>query len=546
MIDLEETLSALVERAPEPPAVEGIVRRARQRQRRRRGVALATTLIVLAAGLAGATAIVSSRGAPRVAGVVPNGVEHVHLTLLDGSQLEISGPHALGLTTFAPAFNASLGPVAESQPGIGHGFSVTRTPPHDVGAVVVGRYPTHDGHQLVVHQTAAGVEAVVSYGGWWLSTSWGHEPTDWARFASELNAKETPDGYLVVEPTDASWKVGPTDAPDAQIGGEAYGSGAQFGFFGPKTYPAGCPDASNTSTRTGQGWPVSRENGAWWCDANAKVRVAAWDPKSAGTAIAGLRVSFTDAGAAVASVTTLQGSKFAITAPASVLDHFITQATVAVDGLATRTPIVISAERTDAAQHEGDAPQPLPDSPFTTGDGHRLVVTRYALGDVALEGTYGGWTVHITVTGASNADRTRIASLFAAHEAADGYLVLDPRATDALHRQCRLRHRARPRRHHRSTRPGVLDREPEPARALRPRSARRHRGASRRARSTDDRRPRARTPHRLTPPTPALMMKSGVNRCGIASDEKTWRWGGARCGPGGRPGPLRTRNTNRS
>ena len=254
MIDLEETLSAFVEQAPEPPAVEGIVLRAKRRQRRRRGLALATTLVVLAAGLAGATAIVSSRRTSHEAGVVPT-VDHVRLTLLDGSQLEVSGPESLGLTTIAPAFNAALGPVSGSQPGIGHAFSVTRMPPGDLGAVV-GRYPTHDGHELVVHRSNCCADAVTNYGGWWLTVFGGHEPADWPQFASELNAKETPDGFLVVEPTDASWKVGPTDAPDAQIGGEAYGSGAAFSFFGPKTYPAGCPDAANTSTRTGQGWPV--------------------------------------------------------------------------------------------------------------------------------------------------------------------------------------------------------------------------------------------------------------------------------------------------
>jgi hypothetical protein len=428
MIDLEQTLSAFVERAPEPPDLEGIVRRARRRQRRRRGVALAATLVVLVAGLAGATAIVVARRAPHVAGVVSK-TEHVRLTLLDGSQLEISGPQSLGLTKLEPAFNASLGPASDPKWGtLGHGFSVGHNPPADLGAVV-GRYHTHDGHELVVHTTPFGVDAVVQYGSWWLDASWSSSPpAHWTAFAAELNGKETADGFLVIEPPDASWKVGPADAPDAQLGGEAYGSGADFGFFGPNTYPAGCPGPANTSTRTGQGWPVAHQNGAWWCDPVAKVRVAAWNPKSAGNAIADLRVSFTDAAGAVANVTTLEGSKFEITAPSSVLDHFITQATVAVAGLRTRTPIVISAERTDAARHEGDAPRPLPDAPFTSGDGHRLIVTRYPLGDDALEGTWGDWTVHVTVTDATNADRTRIASLFAAHETADGFLVLDPSA----------------------------------------------------------------------------------------------------------------------
>ena len=295
MIDLEEALAPLVERAPEPPGVDRVVRRGGQRRRRRRGLAAATTLVILVTALGGAAMIVSSRSTPKVAGVVPAApIEHRRITLLDGSQLEISGPPALGLTTLSPAFNGSLGPVSDPQWGtLGHGFSVGHAPPADLGAVV-GRYPTHDGHELVVHTTPHGVDAVVRYGTWWLDASWSSSPpAQWSAFASELNAKETADGFLVIEPTDSNWKLGPADAPDAQLGGTAYGSGATFGFFGPGTYPAGCPTSTETSTHTPQGWPVSLANGAWWCDADAKVRVHVSDPHLVDTAIDGLRVVFT-------------------------------------------------------------------------------------------------------------------------------------------------------------------------------------------------------------------------------------------------------------
>ncbi len=45
-----------------------------------------------------------------------------------------------------------------------------------------------------------------------------------------------------------------------------------------------------------------------------------------------------------------------------------------------------------------------------------------------LAGTYGPWLVEIEVQGMSTAQRTQIASLFAAHENPAGFLVLDPAA----------------------------------------------------------------------------------------------------------------------
>ncbi|MDQ1509448.1 MAG: hypothetical protein QOG50_1292 [Actinomycetota bacterium] len=429
MIDFDEALSALVERAPEPPDVVRVARRARQRQWRRRGAALTTALVALIGVVAGAIVIVSPGHRARVSTVTP-AIENVRITMLDGSQLEISGPASLGLTTLSPAFNGSLGPVSDPQWGtLGHGFSVGHTAPRGLGGAVVGRHPTHDGHELVVHTTPNGVDAIVQYGDWWLDASWGSSPpAQWTAFASELNAKETADGFLVVEPTDASWKLGWADAPDAQLGGSAYGSGAAFAFFGPGLYPEGCPKPAGAAMRTAQGWPVSLDNGASWCDADARVRVSTWDPKLVDAAVQGLRVAYTDAAHAVANITTLDGSTVEVTAPSSVLDQLFVQKAVYVDGLDTpnllnETPnlLPVSAERA-VLPAAATAPS------YATGDGHRLFsyVPPTDCGCQMLAGTYGDWLLEIEVQGMSVVQRTQIASLIRANETSAGFLVLDP------------------------------------------------------------------------------------------------------------------------
>ena len=440
MIDLEQSLPALVDLAPAPPPLASVARRARQRRRHRRTIAVAAATSVLAAGAIGALAAGSARHAPHLATVAPPTVDHVRVTMLDGSQLEISGPPSLGLTNLEPAFNGALGPVAVpgSRPPA-HGFSVGHNPPTDLGAVV-GRYRTHDGHELVVHTSSFGVTAAVQYGDWWLSATWSDSPSaQWTAFASELNAKESADGYLVVEPTDPSWQVGPTDAPDAQLGGDAYGSGASFAFFGPRTYPAGCP-TGDAERHTSQGWPVSTENGAWWCDPDAKVRVAVWDQHLVDAALTGLRVAYTSATAAVDRITTLDGSTFDVTAPSSVLDQLSLQGGVWVDGLDSpnvlnETPNILPVDVRRGALPAGASEPSLP-----TADGHRFFSYHLPTEcdcDV-LAATYGEWLVEIEVERSggtqtmSVADRARVASLFGAHETADGFLVIDP--TAPMHR----------------------------------------------------------------------------------------------------------------
>jgi len=223
MIDLEDALAPLVEHAPEPPDVAGVVRHGRTRRRRRAAV-LATTLVVVVVLAIGAIATIADRSTPRVLGP-PADVDHVRVTLLDGSQLEISGPPSLGLTHLEPSFNAELDWYGQGIPqSPNHSFTVQRDAPVESGTVL-GNYPTGDGHELVLYETADGVDAVVQYPGWALVVHWNSDPTSWALWANGLHASVGADGFLVIEPPHP-WRLGPTDAPDVQLG-DAYG------FFSP-------------------------------------------------------------------------------------------------------------------------------------------------------------------------------------------------------------------------------------------------------------------------------------------------------------------------
>jgi hypothetical protein len=258
MIDLEAALAPLVERAPAPPAVESVVRRGR-RHRRRRAVELVAALVLVAVAAVGAIAAVADRDEPRVL-TPPADVEHLRVTLLDGSQLDISGPSSLDLTELPLSFNAQLylPRYRGKSPAPGHSFSVSRAEPSE-DRPVDGRYPTADGHELVVYRTVEGVDAVVRYEGWALVVNWNDDPAVWRAFANALGAHEAADGFLVVEPMQPGWAVGPTDAPDVQLGDE-------YGFY-PLTYPDGCPA------------PDPR----WRCDDGSRVRIGALDPSLADT-----------------------------------------------------------------------------------------------------------------------------------------------------------------------------------------------------------------------------------------------------------------------
>jgi hypothetical protein len=422
MIDLEDALSAFVERAPEPPDVTTVARRARQRRWRRRVAALTAAAVVVAAGIAGTVVGLGSSPGTRHVSVAAPPVDSVHVTLVDGSQLDITGPPSLGLTKLPISFTASLVTPYPPETGSGHTFAVERDAPNETGAIV-GRYPTHDGHELVAYTTQYGVDAVVHYDDWSLVVAWSHDPTDWAMFASELNAKETADGFLVVEPVDPGWHVGIGDGPDVQLGGNSYDRAATYSFFGPHRYPAGCPTAAATIGQTPQGWGVGNGyvQSHYWCDADAHVRIVAWDPALADAAEQGLRVAYRDPSHNVDRVTTLNGDSYEISAPSWVLDQLALQAGLSVDGLDPAKALPVNAQR-------ATLPSAATGPSYATADGHQLssYVEPGECACAELVGTYGDWLVKIEVDTMPDAQLTQIASLFAAHETADGFLVLDP------------------------------------------------------------------------------------------------------------------------
>jgi hypothetical protein len=397
MIDLEDALAPLVEHAPEPPDVAGVVQRGRTR-RHRRAAALGTTLVVVVALAIGAIATIANRqsGTPPIVGPAV-GFDHVRVTLLDGSQLEISGPASLGLTELPLSFNAQLDYPQAKVPW-GHSFSVTREAPAEPGAVV-GRYPTRDGHELVVHETPQGFDGVVRYDHWSLVVGWNDEPAGWANWAAALNARETSDGFLVIEPVNRSWQLGPTDAPEVQLG-DAYA------FYGPSTYPAGCSTIADAR---------------WRCDDPSEVRIGALDPSLA-DGLDEIDVDYTPAAQSVATITTLTGQQIEVTAPPSVLDRYVLQTFLTVDGLQTPEPISVQARRVPDHLRPDVGPKN-----YASADGQQLFVT-HPPHPPTLQLLAGDWTIDVFVGDVPDADRARIASLFAVREAGDGFVVLDPRA----------------------------------------------------------------------------------------------------------------------
>ena len=103
MIEFETHLAALVDVAPEAPDVTRVARRVAQRRTRRRLSAIAVAAVLVAVSVSGVVAAASSGTARRlhVGGSGPPPVpadQRLRVTMLDGSQLGISGPPGLGLT----------------------------------------------------------------------------------------------------------------------------------------------------------------------------------------------------------------------------------------------------------------------------------------------------------------------------------------------------------------------------------------------------------------------------------------------------------------
>jgi hypothetical protein len=276
-----------------------------------------------------------------------------------------------------------LGPVP------GHSFSVSRSARAESGPVA-GRYPTGDAHELVLYRTPNGVDAVVRYEGWTLAVNWNDEPTDWATWASALDASLTPDGYLVITSRSPDWQLRPTDAPDVQLG--------DYAFFGPAHQR--CLD--DILKRGEQ------------CNDDRTVLARALEPALADT-LDEIDAAYTDAGHARATVTALDGSRYEITAPSSALGTLIFHATVAIGGVETPEPIIVNALRV--------GPRPSQPADRVTANGHEV----FDDGSV-LQTRYGSWTIAISVHGVPATVRDRITELFAARITSDGFVVLDPRS----------------------------------------------------------------------------------------------------------------------
>ena len=187
----------------------------------------------------------------------------------------------------------------------------------------------------------------------------------------------TADGFSSSSPC-PGWRVGPTDAPDVALGGDRYGSGATFGFFGPRRYPC---RSRRRATRPHPARLARHARATRSRVVRRRTRASALRRGTTGSStprIEGLRVSYTDAAHAVDASRHSTARRSRSPRRRAVLDQLILQAGVgstaldtpdvlnahadAVPGVATRRP----AERATAP-------------PSTTGDGHRF--SSYVLPD---------------------------------------------------------------------------------------------------------------------------------------------------------------------
>ena len=207
MIDLEDALAPLVERVPEPPAVDRVVRRGRQRRRRRRGLAAATTLVILVAALGGAATIVSSREHTEGRGSRAGRGDRARARH-DARRLTARDQRPAGARAHEPRSRVQR----RARPGLGRP-AVGNARPRLLRRPCTARGPRR-GRRSLPHARRARARrphdavrrrrgrSVRRLGG---STRRGAaaRPRNGSAFASELNAKETADGFLVIEPTDS-------------------------------------------------------------------------------------------------------------------------------------------------------------------------------------------------------------------------------------------------------------------------------------------------------------------------------------------------------
>jgi hypothetical protein len=396
MIDLERELAPLVDTAPEAPPVSGVRTRVRRRRSRRNivggGIGVAAAVVAVAA-------VVSTMGtrhhsAPVISTPGPSSTRapsgaaagaSITVTAPDGSRYTVTGRDALGLSTLPVRFNAQIS-------------SVSNPPEFPAQPVTV-----QDASAALPHTCASGDV----YGRWRVVLGCASNAT-MQRILTLLHPRVGSDGYLVFTP-ESSLVLGPTDAPDVELGDDA------IGIFGPSTYPAGCPTTTDASGRTAQGDLAQvNDTGAWWCEATAHVRIHVSDAALIGDALHSLRVV-----APPIEVTSLYGDTFRIDAPGVALGHPRFDAGVDSDAspFAGAPTVVVTQEPRPSPQ--------LPSATYTTADGHDLAAAKSGLGQDELVGAWDGWTVSVTADGLSDPERARLASLLRFREEG-GFLVLDP------------------------------------------------------------------------------------------------------------------------
>ena len=229
MIDLEEALAPLVERAPAPPPVDSVARRGRH-HRRRHGHA---------------------RRRDRT------GRSRRRRHDRDGRGSRRATRRDRARRGRARAGHAARRFAARHQrPGVArperpfdvvqrrarlHGRCAARIQPQPLAlgdAYLPARHLQHRSSALPDRgrPRARGppgfrgpVLAYVEYPAWILGVDWNEEQAYWAAFAHAVQASPNAAGFLVIE-APFGWRLGPTDSPDVQLG--------DYAFSGPRTHVA--------------------------------------------------------------------------------------------------------------------------------------------------------------------------------------------------------------------------------------------------------------------------------------------------------------------
>ncbi len=276
MMDLDHDLAAIVEHAPDPPPFARVQARRRTRRWRRAGIAAFVVLVPVMAGVALLTL-------PRTGTSTVSTNPSVHpsstvVTSLYGTTIKVD---ANGFALDSPRFDATV--QADRAPFAGPPSVVLSKGPPPAIPRGAATYVTGDGHELSsVHTEAGGDQLVGTRDGWSIAvTVDGIPPAGRARLASLLSFRDR-GRFLVLDP------IAPLHLTPS-IGTEIVFSGIEIDA---SSYPSGCPTSTESSGRTGSGFPVQRIGTiAIWCDTTQRVRIQVQAPAPVDAMIANLRVT---------------------------------------------------------------------------------------------------------------------------------------------------------------------------------------------------------------------------------------------------------------